>query len=850
MRNLLLLSVFLIGLSMFAQQEIKVVSYKLNTTDISVRTNRRDDPTGKPCALIKVQFPKRNVQFLGDIIGNVAFKTNEYWVYMPQSSNQLEVRLDGYNPLYVKFSEFETGTLESNQSTYELCLLAKEKNASELYEDGMIALAKNDIVIGFENLTKAADAGYNRAWYVLGKENIIPFDSRWEKDPNEPEAYQIALDYYKKAADKELPEAQCALGKMLLDYKKAKSYDRGDNISKAIIDGKMLEDTYIWNLVEKSANAGVADAQWMMCKDMKWCEDNAKKGVPIAEFAMGLRCDTIFGCDTDDYPMAEGIILNIDKQRVINYREALKWYNKAAEKGLDAAQWKLGYMYALGLGVEKDLEKSMYWRKKAAEQGYVVYQLEMAMSYNYGVISDLSTYLSWGTAENGMPAWDAKIPRNADDADYWLRKVSNHELSKGEIWIIDGNDMYSSAMYMLAEKFEKRGDYRKAIYWYQRTGEKDGDASDKGYALGELGRIFMEGLGVEKDYSNAKRYLEQGVDAKSSKSACYLGILYRDGLGVEKDFETAKSYFLKSIDYCNWEAQPYYELGNLYFDSSKYDDALKYYDLASSRGDEESGGPLTERVYVKLDGYSSLAIYKRGLIYLKGLGGEIDKEKGIEYFRRAASRGCENAINELKEMNLPVPSLIIEKKQTEIKRDILKWYKEAAEQGSIESQFQLGCIYANGKISVDDEYSRIVEIDDTEALKWYAKAAEQGNKKAQYNLAWKNQYGKGIPVNYTEALKWYTLAANQGFREAQHQIGIMYYKGLGVEKSDVEAVKWFTKAAEQGLINAQYMLGQCYEYGVGVTMSSEQALKWYSLAAKQGDRQAIEKINSIKAKMN
>ncbi len=54
-------------------------------------------------------------------------------------------------------------------------------------------------------------------------------------------------------------------------------------------------------------------------------------------------------------------------------------------------------------------------------------------------------------------------------------------------------------------------------------------------------------------------------------------------------------------------------------------------------------------------------------------------------------------------------------------KDILK----TAGQGHSEEQFELGMIYYNGEG---------VPRDDAEALKWFREAAEQGHAEAQFNL--------------------------------------------------------------------------------------------------------------------
>jgi TPR repeat protein len=51
-------------------------------------------------------------------------------------------------------------------------------------------------------------------------------------------------------------------------------------------------------------------------------------------------------------------------------KEAVKWHRKAAEQGDADAQNNLGWSYATGEGVSKDLSKAKFWVKKAYENPY------------------------------------------------------------------------------------------------------------------------------------------------------------------------------------------------------------------------------------------------------------------------------------------------------------------------------------------------------------------------------------------------------------------------------------------------------------------------------------------------
>jgi TPR repeat protein len=50
--------------------------------------------------------------------------------------------------------------------------------------------------------------------------------------------------------------------------------------------------------------------------------------------------------------------------------ETVKWYRKAAERGLAEAQNNLGLMCRQGRGVSQDDVEAVKWFRRAAEQGY------------------------------------------------------------------------------------------------------------------------------------------------------------------------------------------------------------------------------------------------------------------------------------------------------------------------------------------------------------------------------------------------------------------------------------------------------------------------------------------------
>lgn len=77
----------------------------------------------------------------------------------------------------------------------------------------------------------------------------------------------------------------------------------------------------------------------------------ADKGDPQAQYELGLM-----------YELGMGIGKDFD--------QAFAWYQKSANQEHAKAQYNLGIFYALAKGVEKDIEQSKHWIRAANKNGY------------------------------------------------------------------------------------------------------------------------------------------------------------------------------------------------------------------------------------------------------------------------------------------------------------------------------------------------------------------------------------------------------------------------------------------------------------------------------------------------
>jgi TPR repeat protein len=102
---------------------------------------------------------------------------------------------------------------------------------------------------------------------------------------------------------------------------------------------------------------------------------------------------------------AEGIGVNRDDA------EAAKWFRRAADQGDMMAQFNLGASYAEGAGVTKDDAEAAKWFRRAADQGMSFAQLNLGIMYaeGKGVPKDPIEAVKWlDIAIYGLPAGGAR----------------------------------------------------------------------------------------------------------------------------------------------------------------------------------------------------------------------------------------------------------------------------------------------------------------------------------------------------------------------------------------------------------------------------------------------------------
>ena len=276
-----------------------------------------------------------------------------------------------------------------------------------------------------------------------------------------------------------------------------------------------------------------------------------------------------------------------------DYYQAVEWYEKAAEQGLDSAQYSLGYCYYNGIGATQDYYAAVEWYQKAAEQGYAAAQNNLGVCYKYGQGVLLNYY----------------------EATRWFRKAAEqgHAVAQNNL----GESYYNG--------HGVSQDYYEAAEWYLKAAEQ-GNAT----AQNNLGECYYFGHGTNQNYTEAVKWYIEAAKQGNVGAQYSLGYCYEYGHGIRQNYDEAAEWYLEAAEQGHASAQN--NLGECYYYghgvSMSYAEAAKWYRKAAEQG-------------------NAPAQYNIGYCYEQGLGVMEDKNKAIEWYQKAADQGNESAISRL-----------------------------------------------------------------------------------------------------------------------------------------------------------------------------------------------------------
>lgn len=313
---------------------------------------------------------------------------------------------------------------------------------------------------------------------------------------------------------------------------------------------------------------------------------------------------------------------------------AAEWFTKAAEQGHKYAQYSLAGLYLRGQGVVKDVEKAHHLYTTSASQGFPYAAFELGKLYRDGSGCEQSAEKAeqwFQSAYSGFKSLEAQS--HDDKLQYRLGWMHLHgvgveqnqklarEWFNRSAQLGNPNAQYQLAKLILADSSSDEVQINIAVEWLTKSAEAGQDCAQ--YALGKL---YRDGIGVEKDMLQAVVWFTLAAEQDNSYAAYAMGKLYLEGEEVQKDMEKALRWLRRSAELENQFAQ--YCLGRLLLAGEDVpkdiDEAVRLLTASANQGNQ-------------------YAQYQLGKLYLLGHEVERNEDTAVRWFTLSAAQGNEYA---------------------------------------------------------------------------------------------------------------------------------------------------------------------------------------------------------------
>ncbi len=303
-----------------------------------------------------------------------------------------------------------------------------------------------------------------------------------------------------------------------------------------------------------------------------------------------------------------------------DYAKALGLFEKAYNKvtGYEEAAVILGQMYFDGMGTPKDITKSLFWFKKAAEANPLPQKTKLV--FDPASPNKMDARVEACMSLGQMYMRGIQVPRDPAEARKWFMRADLHGYIPAA--------HYVGRMYQSGYGGEKS--MPKAISYFTRAGEA-GYAPAQ-YQMGQLYYFGAEGLAVDKTRAGA--WLLLAAKSGYPDALFAVGRMYDLGEGgATADLPKALVYYREAAVKGQVEAQT--TLATYLYTGDgvpqDLDGARKLFDVAAKQGDAE-------------------AMFNLGVMWFNGQGGPKDRAIAFVWFRLAAETGLDKgdaAVTEL-----------------------------------------------------------------------------------------------------------------------------------------------------------------------------------------------------------
>ena len=477
---------------------------------------------------------------------------------------------------------------------------------------------------------------------------------------------------------------------------------------------------------------------------------------------------------------------------------AFQFAIESAEKGLADAQLAVADCYADALGVEQDNRLALDWYQRAAEQGVAAAQFALAQAHEQGsgVAVDQNLARQWyrDAAAQGHPGAQLTLHRLDAEGDGRANsgaksRAGNRERRSSDArwtqYAVHGrpDDLFNlGTMFELGISVEKS--VKQARAWYKKAAE-----------LGQAHAQFALAQGFESsEHGQAAQWYRKAAAQGHADAQCALAALQMQGLGTTHDPVSALTWYAMAAEQGHASAQ--FALAQLLkkdastiaFDAISRAAAAGHAQAQCAMGDRYAQGAGVAQNWFEASRWYDMAAHQGdataqcalAVCYADGKGVKQDMAHAFVWFEKAAAQNEPQAQWNLGELYATgLPGVEADPKKATL------LCKRAANAGFAPASATLGGLFARAK-----KHER--------AVHWWTLAAEQGDLESLFNLGQAHRLGLGVSKDDAKAFELLHKAAAGGVAAAQSRIGLAYATGEGAALDPIEACKWFELAALRG----------------------------------------------------
>jgi TPR repeat protein len=356
--------------------------------------------------------------------------------------------------------------------------------------------------------------------------------------------------------------------------------------------------------------------------------------------------------------------------------------------------------------------------------------------------------------------------------------------------------------------------------------------------LGEVHLFgYMKNNRVYRNYTEAIRYFQYGIDLGDGDSCFYLNIINQESLLTNEfdGFTQTKTHDQILIDAKNCNLN-FILAKTAYLNYIVQSNKLRSFDIPSFFIDKDLNSSVFVPFFKKKDYqvkkthvYESIKLANDSIQHTESSILPQYTYKKIDLELESIDKDIKNSLLYSKHPNLNFFNLValgdyylLGNPLLGIPKDLgkaLKTYEKALELKNFNSLSRLAKLYLYGW--------KDLEQDRPKALYYLKKGLKSNSDECIHLLGDVYRTGNGVSIDYTLALGYYKAAADNGYIPSLNCLGEMYYYGLGVSKNVDLALKYFSIAAKQDYYKAKYNIGLAIFEGIHFPQSNENALQLF-----------------------